>query len=69
MEGKIKPACQRLWAKKASSVPDIPILPEPGADDRLQLMWGRNDGSRHHHKASLHLHNNTPPSWLLHTDM
>lgn len=38
MEGKIKPACQRHWAKETSSVPDIPILLEPGADDRLQLM-------------------------------
>ena len=35
MEGKIKPACQRHWAKKTLSVPDIPILLEPGTDDRL----------------------------------
>ena len=48
MEGKIKPACQRHWAKETSSVP---ILLEPGADDRLQLMGGENDGSHHHHKA------------------
>lgn len=38
MEGEIKPACQRHWAKKTSSVPDIPVLLEPAADDGLQLM-------------------------------
>lgn len=35
MEGKIKPACQRHWAKKTLSAPDIPILLKPGADDGL----------------------------------
>lgn len=49
MESKIKPACQRHWAKK--TVPDIPNLLEPGADDGLQLMGEENDGSHNHQKA------------------
>lgn len=44
MEGEIKPACQRHRAKKTSSVPDIPVLLEPDADDRLQLMGGGGGG-------------------------
>lgn len=70
MEGKIKPACQRHWAKKTLSVPDIPILLEPGADDGLQLMGGENDGSHHHHKAMPDSSiNGFLPSSLLHIDI